>query len=78
MSLGLQSFGAETVSRWFTRTVWRLEHAFERARASDKPEDDTRIRIDNGKLPWNYQLLAGFQLTPEQIDYNNKKSRYLP
>ncbi|HEU0094963.1 MAG TPA: hypothetical protein VFQ52_00810, partial [Rhizomicrobium sp.] len=41
-------------------------------------QDDTRIRIENGKLPWNYQLLAGFQLTPAQIDYNSKKSRYLP
>ena len=45
MSLGLQSFGADTVSRWLSRVMWRLEHAFERARASDKPEDDTRIRI---------------------------------
>jgi cell division protein FtsI (penicillin-binding protein 3) len=25
--------------------MWRLEHAFERARASDKPQDDTRLRI---------------------------------
>jgi cell division protein FtsI (penicillin-binding protein 3) len=45
MSLGLQSLGADGVSRWLTRAMWRLEHAFERARASDKPEDDTRIRI---------------------------------
>jgi cell division protein FtsI (penicillin-binding protein 3) len=45
MSLGLQSFGPETLSRWLARTMWRLEHAFERARASDKAEDDTRIRI---------------------------------
>jgi len=45
MSLGLQSFGADTVSRWLARTMWRLEHAFERARASDKPQDDARIRI---------------------------------
>jgi cell division protein FtsI (penicillin-binding protein 3) len=45
MSLGLQSFGAETVSRWLARAMWRLEHAFERARASDRPEDDTQIRI---------------------------------
>jgi cell division protein FtsI (penicillin-binding protein 3) len=45
MSLGLQSFGADTVSRWLGRTMWRLEHAFERARASDKPQDDARIRI---------------------------------
>jgi len=45
MSLGLQSFGAETLSRWLARAMWRLEHAFERARASDKPQDDTRLRI---------------------------------
>jgi cell division protein FtsI (penicillin-binding protein 3) len=45
MSLGLQSFDPESLSRWFGRTVWRVEHAFERARASDRPEDDTRIRI---------------------------------
>jgi cell division protein FtsI (penicillin-binding protein 3) len=45
MSLGQQSFGADTVSRWLMRAMWRLEHAFERARASDKPQDDTRIRI---------------------------------
>jgi cell division protein FtsI (penicillin-binding protein 3) len=45
MSLGQPSFGAETLSRWLGRAMWRLEHAFERARASDKPQDDTRIRI---------------------------------
>jgi len=45
MSLGLQSFGADAISRWLSRAMWRLEHAFERARASDKPQDDTRIRI---------------------------------
>jgi cell division protein FtsI (penicillin-binding protein 3) len=45
MSVGLQSFGPETVSRWLSRGMWRLEHAFERARASDRPQDDTRIRI---------------------------------
>jgi cell division protein FtsI (penicillin-binding protein 3) len=45
MSLGLQSFGSSALSRWLTGWVWRLEHAFERARASDKAVDDTRIRI---------------------------------
>jgi cell division protein FtsI (penicillin-binding protein 3) len=45
MSLGQQSFNADTVSRWLARTMWRLEHAFERARTSDKPQDDTRLRI---------------------------------
>lgn len=31
--------------RWLTGVFWRLERAFERARASDKVQDDTRIRI---------------------------------
>ena len=37
--------GASPVSRWFAERVWRLEHAFERARASGRAEDDTRLRI---------------------------------
>jgi cell division protein FtsI (penicillin-binding protein 3) len=31
--------------RWLKARVWGLEHAFERARAAGKAEDDTRIRI---------------------------------
>lgn len=31
--------------RWIGDGLWRLEHAFERSRAADRPEDDTRIRI---------------------------------
>jgi cell division protein FtsI (penicillin-binding protein 3) len=31
--------------RWVGEAMWRLEHAFERSRAADRPEDDTRIRI---------------------------------
>ena len=31
--------------RWLVESVWRLEHAFERAKARDKAEDNTRIRI---------------------------------
>ena len=31
--------------RWLKSKVWGLEHAFERARAAGKAEDDTRIRI---------------------------------
>jgi cell division protein FtsI (penicillin-binding protein 3) len=45
MSLGQHVFGASPVSRWFGSSVWRIEHAFERARASGRVEDDTRIRI---------------------------------
>jgi len=31
--------------RWITDRVWRVEHAFGRARAEDRAEDDTRLRI---------------------------------
>ena len=31
--------------RWVGDLMWRLEHAFERSKAADRPEDDTRIRI---------------------------------
>jgi hypothetical protein len=37
-----------------------------------------QIKISNGKLPWNYQQLAGFQMTAAQIDYNQTRSRYVP
>jgi len=39
---------------------------------------DVVIKIANGKLPWNYQLLSGLQLTPEQMAYNKKIGSYLP
>ncbi|HSV02713.1 MAG TPA: penicillin-binding protein 2 [Phenylobacterium sp.] len=45
MSLGQQAFGGSPVSRALARWLWGLEHAFERARASGKAEDDARIRI---------------------------------
>jgi hypothetical protein len=40
--------------------------------------NDIEIKVENGKLPWNYQQMAGFQMTPAQIDYNKTRSRYLP
>lgn len=33
------------IPRWLTEKIWGFEHAFERARASGKAEDDTRLRI---------------------------------
>ncbi|HEY8004914.1 MAG TPA: penicillin-binding protein 2 [Phenylobacterium sp.] len=45
MSLGEAAFGPSWLSRRLLGWVWRLEHAFERARASGRAEDDTRIRI---------------------------------
>ena len=31
--------------RWMGEAVWFVEHAFERARADARPEEDTRVRI---------------------------------
>ena len=31
--------------RWLAKWVWWVEHAFERARAHQRPEEDTRVRI---------------------------------
>lgn len=45
MSLGQLSFGPSWFSRRLAGLMWRLEHAFERTRASGRAEDDTRIRI---------------------------------
>jgi len=36
------------------------------------------IKPDRGKRPPDYQLLAGLQLTREQLDYNRKIGRYVP
>lgn len=45
MSLGLPGVGPSPLSRWLGGWVWGVEHAFERARASGRPEEDTRVRI---------------------------------
>src|SRR5690606_40547641 len=31
--------------RWLANQLWSVEHAFERARAAQRPEEDTRVRI---------------------------------
>ena len=39
---------------------------------------DVEIKIANGKLPWDYELMSGLQVTAEQMAYNKKMGRYLP
>ena len=65
----------------FAKRLYTLRFTFAPGAASadiKQAPEDTQIKISNGKLPWNYQLLAGFQLTEEQIAYNKLKGRYLP
>lgn len=40
--------------------------------------DELELAISNGKLPWNYQEMAGFQMSAAQIAYNQTRGRYVP
>jgi hypothetical protein len=44
---------------------------------SESP-DDFDIHVENGHQPFEYQLMAGFQMTPAQVEYNKKMGRYAP
>jgi cell division protein FtsI (penicillin-binding protein 3) len=41
----LAPYRAPQPVRWLTDGLWRIEHAFERAKAADKAEDSTRLRM---------------------------------
>jgi len=47
------------------------------ATITQSPED-IQLHVSNGKLPWNYEELVGFQMSPEQIAYAKNRSRYVP
>lgn len=40
--------------------------------------DDFDIHLETGHFPYEYQLMAGFQMTPAQVDYNKKMGRFTP
>ena len=40
--------------------------------------DDFDIHVETGHFPYEYQLMAGFQMTPAQVDYNKKMGRFTP
>ncbi|HEX4636551.1 MAG TPA: hypothetical protein VH189_10245 [Rhizomicrobium sp.] len=65
----------------YTKRLYTLKFTFapgaSKATITQAP-DDIAIKVANGKLPWNYQQLAGFQMTAAQIDYNKTRSRYVP
>ena len=67
--------------RIFAKRLYTLKVSFAAGAATADIQEspaDTSIKISAGKLPWNYQEMAGFQLTPAQIAYNKTKGRYLP
>src|ERR1700761_621529 len=44
---------------------------------SESP-DDFDIHVPNGHQPFEYEIMAGFQMTPAQVEYNKKMGRYTP
>lgn len=44
----------------------------------DESPDDFDIHMENGHFPYEYQLMAGFQMTPDQVAYNKKMGRFTP
>jgi len=65
----------------FTKRLYTLRFSFAPGAAVatiKQAPDDVDIKIGNGKLPWNYQMMAGFQMTPAQIEYTKNRARYVP
>ncbi|MBU6444181.1 MAG: hypothetical protein KGR48_09760 [Alphaproteobacteria bacterium] len=44
--------------------------------AFDREPDSTVVKIADDKQPYDYQLVTGFQLTREQLNYNRKMGNY--
>lgn len=40
--------------------------------------DNFDIHLESGHQPYEYQLMAGFQMTPAQVDYNKTMGRFTP
>ena len=65
----------------FAKRLYTLKFSFAPGAATaviKQSPDEVKIQIGNGKLPWNYQEMAGFQMTPAQIEYAKSRGRFLP
>ena len=68
-------------ARIYAKRLYTLKFSFAPGAATTvikQAPADVRVQVANGKLPWNYQELAGFQMTPDQLAYAKKRDRYLP
>jgi hypothetical protein len=65
----------------FNKQIYTLKFTFAPGAATaiiKQSPKDIRLHVSNGKLPWNYQEMAGFQMTAAQIEYAKNRSRYVP
>jgi hypothetical protein len=68
-------------ARIFAKRLYTLKFSFAPGAATaviKQSPDEVKVQIGNGKLPWNYQEMAGFQMTQAQIDYAKSRGRFLP
>jgi hypothetical protein len=62
------------------RDIW-ASFGFARGAASTVFDDkvaSTVINLENGKKPYDYEIVVGLQLTHDQLEYNKKMSRFAP
>jgi hypothetical protein len=62
------------------RDIW-ANFGFAAGNATTVFDDEvasTVINLENGKKPYEYEIVVGFQLTHDQLEYNKKMSRFAP
>ena len=65
----------------YAKRLYTLKFSFAPGAATaviKQSPDEVKVQNGNGKLPWNYQMLSGFQMTPAQIEYAKNRSRFVP
>jgi hypothetical protein len=62
------------------RDIW-VHFGFAPGASTTEFDDDvasTVINLENGRKPYEYELVVGLQLTHDQLEYNKKMSRFAP
>jgi hypothetical protein len=64
-----------------TKAMFNVTFTFgegEQTTAFNDSVASTRINLENGRKPYEYEIVAGMQLTHDQLAYNKKMSRFAP
>lgn len=65
--------------RVLSKVTFRVDFSFPEGATTTEFSDNvasTKINLENGKKPYDYEILVGLQLTHEQLDYNKKIGRF--
>ena len=66
-------------TRVLSKRIFWINFGFSAGEKSTSFQDSvasTVINLENGKKPYDYELISGFQLTHEQLEYNKSVGRY--